>query len=365
VREKLRMRKAAHSPNRLLAESDELQDRLSLDWDNIRVFLAVAKAGSFRTASSRLGMTANAIGHRIGQLERRLRIVLFTRHRSGVRLTEEGKSLLSSAEAMEDASIKFIRGQGVLAQPFQGEVRIAVTEGLGTFWFTPRLIEFVRNNPKILVDLHCSMQRPDNLVLQAQADLAVQIEKPTVGDLVQRKIGCMHVLPCASKEYLETYGVPRSTDDIGQKHRLAMQYADQGRGREYYEKLFGKRPQVGFMAMRTDASTAMYSAVLNGLAVGWLPTYYFSIGAQVVPLDIGHHYPFDIWLSYHPDAARSPRVRRMIDWTISAFNPNDNPWFRETFVHPKDFQRAQKLRSPPNIIGTGFAGPAARRRAVG
>src|SRR5207302_942412 len=109
-------------------------------------------------------------------------------------------------------------------------------------------------------------------------------------------------------------------------------------GSEYYSKLFPERPQMGFMAMRTDASTAMYAAVLSGLALGWLPTYYFAIGTQVVPLDIGHVIPFDIWLSYHPDSGKLARVRRMIEWAIEVFDPQNNPWFRDDFVHPSEFE---------------------------
>ena len=314
-------------------------DRLHPDWDNVRLFLEVARASSFRTAATRLNITGHGIAYRIMQLEQQLGMVLFTRHRDGVRLTEDGQKLLTSAEAMEEASMGFVRRRGALAQPFHGEVRIAVTEGLGTFWLTPRLIEFARAHPKILIDLHCAMQRPDDLIMRAQADLAIQIEKPIPRDLVIRKIGRMHVMPCASKAYLDTYGMPKSKDEIAERHRLVMQYADQGRGNEYYNKLFPNRPQTGFMTMRTDASTAMYAAVLNGVALGWLPTYYFAIGTQVIPLDIGHHYPFDIWLSYHPDAGKSPRVRRMIDWTVDAFNPQNNPWFRDDFVHPSDFKK--------------------------
>ena len=324
-------------------------DTSSPDWDNIRLFLVVARASSFRTAAARLKMTGHGVAYRILQLEQQLNVVLFTRHRDGVRLTEDGQKLLSSAEAMEEASIGFVRRRGTLARPFHGEVRIAATEGLGTFWLTPRLIEFGRSHPKILIDLHCSMQRPDDLIMRAQADLAIQIEKPTPRNLIVRKVGRMHIMPCASKTYLETYGVPKSKDEIADHHRLVMQYADQGRGNEYYDKLFPDHPQTGFMAMRTDASTAMYAAVLNGLALGWLPTYYFAIGTQVVPLDIGHNYPFDIWLSYHPDAGKSARVCRMIDWTIEVFDPQHNPWFREEFVHPVDFEKYRHAGSRVQI----------------
>jgi DNA-binding transcriptional LysR family regulator len=318
-------------------EHAETEGASGPDWDNVRIFLEVARSKSFRTAAARLGGAGPARRHRGAQLVQPHKEVLFTRHRDGVRLTGDGQKLLTAAEAMEEASLRIIRERGGVTQPFHGEVRMAVTEGLGTFWLTPRLIEFGRMHPKVVIDLHCSMQRPDELILRARADLAIQIEQPVPRDLVVRKVGRMHVIACAARRYLETYGVPKSMEEIADRHRLAMQYADQGRGSESYNRLFPGRSQIGFMALRTDASTAMYAAVLSGLALGWLPTYYFAIGTHVVPLDVGDVISFDIWLSYHPDTGRLARVRRMIDWTIDAFDPLSNPWFRDDFVHPAEF----------------------------
>jgi DNA-binding transcriptional LysR family regulator len=296
-----------------------------------------------------LNMTGHGVANRVGQLEHQLDAPLFTRHRDGVRLTADGQQLLSYAEQMEEASLGFVRRRGKLAHPFRGEVRIAVTEGLGTFWLTPRLIEFVRAHPQILVDLHCSMQRPDELVVRAQADLAIQIEQPAPRDLLVRRIGRMHIMPCASRFYLETYGTPKAKQELTERHRIAMMFADQGKGSEYYNELFPGHPQPGFMTMRTDVSTALYAAVVNGLAVGWLPTYYFAIGAPVVPLDIGCIYPFDIWLSYHPDLGHLPRVRRMIDWAIEAFDSRRNPWFGDDFIHPSELAKHRQAGPPPAI----------------
>jgi len=309
------------------------------DWESVRVFLEVARSSSFRTAAIRLNMTGHGVANRIVQLEHQVGTLLFTRHRDGVRLTEDGRHLLSCAEQMEEASLGFIRRRGRLAQPLQGEVRIAATEGLGTFWLTPRLIEFVRAHPQILIDLHCSMQRPDELVVRAEADLAVQIEQPTPRDLIIRRIGRMHIVPCASQSYIDTYGVPKTRQEIGERHRIVLQYADQGKGQEYYVQQYADRPQTGFVAMRTDVSTALYAAVVNGVAIGWLPTYYFAIGAQVMPLDLDWHYSFDIWLSFHPDLGEMPRIRRMIDWTIDSFDPKRCPWFRDEFIRPGEFER--------------------------
>ena len=314
-------------------------DGAAPDWESVRIFLEVARASSFRTAAARLRMTGHGVARRVEQLEHRIGAMLFTRHRDGVRLTSEGHHLLSCAEQMEEASWGFVRRRGTLAQPLRGEIRIACTEGLGTFWVTPRLLEFARAHPQILVDLHCSMLRPDDLVAHAQADLAIQIERPAPRDLIIRRIGRMHIMPCASKSYIDTYGLPKAKQEIGERHRIVLMYADQGRAREYYDQQYPERPQTGFVAMRTNVSTALYAAIVNGVAVGWLPTYYFAIGALVVPLDIDWVYSFDIWLSYHPDLGRVPRVRRMIDWAIEEFDPQKCPWFRNDFVHPGEFDK--------------------------
>jgi len=332
---------------------NQVGEGIAPDWESVRIFLEVTRASSFRTAAARLDMTGHGIANRITLLEKRLGVLLFTRHRDGVRLTADGQHLLSYAEQMEEASLGFLRRRGKFAQPFRGEVRIAATEGLGTFWLTPRLIEFARAHPQILIDLHCSMQRPDELIVRAQADIAIQIEQPAPRDLIVRRIGRMHIMPCVSKSYIDTYGEPKAKEELIKRHRIVMMYSDQGRGSQYYNELFPGHPQTGFLAMRTDVSTALYAAIVNGLAVGWLPTYCFAIGAPLVPLDIGCNYQFDIWLNYHPDLGNLPRVRRMIDWAIDAFDPRKNPWFRDEFIHPRDFDKQSNVE-PPTMIDSAF-----------
>jgi DNA-binding transcriptional LysR family regulator len=326
------------------------------DWESVRIFLEVARGGSFRTAATKLGMTGHGIAKRIEQLEHQLGAMLFTRHRDGVRLTADGEHLLSCAVRMEEASLGFVRRRGMLTQPLHGEIRIACTEGLGTFWVTPRLLEFVRAHPQILVDLNCSMLRPDDVVARAQADLAIQIEQPSPRDLIIRRIGRMHIMPCASKSYIDTYGLPKSKQEIGERHRIVLMLADQGRARDLYDQTYPERPQTGFVTMRTNVSTALYAAIVNGVAIGCLPTYYFAIGTSVIPLNVEWVYSFDIWLSYHPDLGQVPRVRRMIDWAIEQFDPQKCPWFRDDFIHPEEF--GKHLRSSPSgAIDAAFGRP--------
>jgi hypothetical protein len=106
-------------------------------------------------------------------------------------------------------------------------------------------------------------------------------------------------------------------------------------------------PQNGFVAFRTNNSIALLWAILKGAGVGWSPTYMHAMGPKMIPLDIGMIFSFDIWLTYHPDAAQLPRVRRLIDWVIASFDPKTFPWFRDEFIHPRDL--AREYRGPPLV----------------
>ena len=90
-----------------------------------------------------------------------------------------------------------------------------------------------------------------------------------------------------------------------------------------------------------DARVHMhYWVIAKGTGVGILPTYAYVLGARVVPIDIGLHMQFDIWLTYHPDANKISRIRRLIDWLIASFDPKRFPWFKDEFIHPDDLLKA-------------------------
>src|SRR5262249_51345872 len=85
------------------------------------------------------------------------------------------------------------------------------------------------------------------------------------------------------------------------------------------------------------------------------PTYVHAIGGRMVPLELDMRFAFEIWLTYHPDAARIARVRRMIDWIVDSFDPRKFPWFRDAFIHPKDLPK--EYRGAPMInLFEGFLG---------
>jgi DNA-binding transcriptional LysR family regulator len=320
------------------------------DWDAARIFLEVVRSGSFRSAAERLDLSINAVRRRIDDFERQTGATLFTRDVHGARLTDEGAMVVSAVERMEAAAFDLMRASGSVTSTLSGEVRVAVTEGLGTFWVAPRLVEFQRSYPNILVDLHCAMRSAD--VSRHEADVAIHLSQPPSLDAKLVRLGRMHLMFFASEAYISSHGAPKTFADLT-RHRMVLQSADQTATKELFESLFPGFSQRDLLAMRTNVSSANYWAVANGAGVGVFPTYAHALGG-LVPLEIEFRRPFDIWLSYHPSSGRIPRVRRTIDWLVEAFNPAKFPWFKDDFVHPSEFKAVYMGESLTHLFG-GFS----------
>jgi DNA-binding transcriptional LysR family regulator len=183
-------------------------------------------------------------------------------------------------------------------------------------------------------------------VLRLEVDVAIQLERPTSPDMKVVRLGRIHSMPAASPSYLAIYGTPKTVRDL-YKHRLAMQFADQTKSQELFSGLFPDIELRKLVKFSTNNSSALLWAIIKGAGIGWSPTYIHVMGPKMVALDIGAIYPFDIWLTYHPDAARVPRVRRMIDWLVENFDPKVFPWFRDEFIHPRDLP--SQYHGPPLV----------------
>jgi DNA-binding transcriptional LysR family regulator len=320
------------------------------DWDAARVFLEVARCGSFRSAADKLGLSINAVRRRVGDFERQTGATMFIRDVHGARLTEEGVHVVAAVERMEAAAFDLLRASVSATNELSGEIRVAVTEGLGTFWIAPRLVDFQRSYPNILIDLHCAMRCAD--VSRHEADIAIQLSRPAVLDVKQVRLGRMHLMFFASQHYLDTYGMPKTADELV-KHRLVMQLSDEVMAKDAFASLFPGYSERDLVVMKTNVSSANYWAVANGAGIGVFPTYAQALGGKMIPLDIDTRWSLDIWLSYHPGSGRIPRVRHMIDWLIEAFNPAKYPWFGDEFLHPRELE-AVNMGEPLTHLFGGF-----------
>jgi DNA-binding transcriptional LysR family regulator len=312
------------------------------DWEAAHIFLEVARCGSFRAAAQKLGQSVNALRRRVGALEKDLGVTLLMRHINGVKLTEDGARIYDAALRMESVSFELLQAGDRPEKQVEGEVQLAITEGLGVAWMLPQAPEFLRHNPKLTLNVRCKPTPPD--LLRLEADISVQLERPKGPDLKVMKLGYLHMMYFASQSYIDLHGCPQSRTEL-ENHRLVVLTDDQGRWETAYQNdLPGILPSK-IVALRNNVSSAHFWSVARGAGIGILPSYVQAIGAGLVPLELGEMVKHEIWLTYRSDAKRTARIRKTIDWIAQAFDPQRFPWFREEFIHPARF--AEIYRGKP------------------
>lgn len=333
-----------------------LLERIS--WDDLRVFVVVARTLNFRKAATALRTHWSTIVRRMERLEETLGFRLFDRLPEGVGLTAEGRSVYKIAGEMEKASFS-LRAHLDQDLTTRGMVRCSVTEGLGTMWIVPHLAQFSRTHPSTVVDLRCSMEVAD--VLRMETDVAIQLEKPARPDVKVVRLGRMHIYPFASPQYIETYGTPSCLEDV-RKHRIVYQKAPQVE-EDAIARMFNLPSVEGIVALRTNASTAHACAIEFGIGIGPLPTYISALGTDLIPLDIGIQYHVDIWMTYHPDARSIRRVSFFIDWLRTLFDSKRFPWFGDAFIHPRELAGLGPPEAPKTLLNLPILKTARRIRA--
>jgi DNA-binding transcriptional LysR family regulator len=193
-----------------------------IDWDRVRVFHAVAQAGSFTRAAERLGLSQSAISRQIGGLEEDLGTPLFHRHARGLVLTEQGEILLTTANEVAKRMAAVESALGESRDSPAGHLRVNATVGIGTVWLVARLPDFLDRYPDIRVSLVISDGDVD--LSMRQADVAIRVARPTQPDLIQRRLMTVHTHIYAAPAYLERHGTPHAAEDLD-RHRL-IAYGD-------------------------------------------------------------------------------------------------------------------------------------------
>ena len=190
---------------------------MSMDWDKLRIFHAVAEAGSFTAAGDSLNLNQSSVSRQISSLEESLDVVLFHRHPRGLVLTEQGEIL---KKAVSDIFAKLSRIEGQLSDTkelAEGPLTITVSDFIGSTWMAPKLREFHKSYPNIQLTILFE-DRILNLGMR-EADAALRLRKSKQTDLVQRHLTEVHFHMCASSQYLEEFGTPEKPEDL-KKHCL-------------------------------------------------------------------------------------------------------------------------------------------------
>jgi DNA-binding transcriptional LysR family regulator len=184
----------------------------NLDWDNLRYFLAVAKAGKLTAAARRPGQDHTPVGRRIAALESLLDGKLFERRPEGYRLTETGQKLCQNGEAMGSSVWSIQRDLAGCAQQIEGSVRVGATDGFGSLLLAKHLGEMQRLHPRLKIEL---IVLPYTLsVSKREVDIAISSERPTEGRVFARKLTDYELRLYATRHYLDAHEPIKTPEDL-------------------------------------------------------------------------------------------------------------------------------------------------------
>ncbi len=289
-----------------------------MDWDKLRIFHAVAEAGSFTHAADKLNLSQSAISRQISGLEANLKVPLFHRHARGLVMTEQGETLYATAH---DVLLKLDSVQSKLVDSTEkpeGKLKVTTTVGLGTGWLTTRIHEFLDLYPDVQLELILADQEID--LIKREADCAIRLQQPTNPDLIQRKLFTVHLHVYASPAYIKKYGQPDSLEDLG-GHRIISygekvpNYLIGVNWLLYVEMEHGQRRQAAF---QVNNLRALRRVCEEGSGIAVLPDYIVEDRHALVQLFPEIEVPeFDTYFCYPGELKNTARLRVFRDFLIS------------------------------------------------
>ncbi|MEH7838450.1 LysR family transcriptional regulator [Rhizobium laguerreae] len=280
-----------------------------MNWDDVRIFLAVARTGQILAASKRLGLNHATLSRRLTSLEEALKTRLFIRRTNGCELTAEGEVFLASAERMETEMLAAQASLGHTDTAIAGTVRVGAPDGFGVSFLAPRMGRLIERHPALKIQL---VPVPRSFSLsQREADIAITLERPDQGRLVSSKLTDYTLGLYASRNYLASQGAPADIDALKGHRRIG-----------YVEDLiFTASLNFSGAVMRSwdagfEISTAIgqTEAVRTGAGIGILHDYiarqYPELQRVLPEVSIRRAY----WTTYHETARDLLRVRSVADF---------------------------------------------------
>jgi DNA-binding transcriptional LysR family regulator len=289
-----------------------------MDWDKLRIFHAVAKAGSFTHAAEALNLSQSAISRQVSSLEQDIGVPLFHRHARGLIPTEQGDLLYNTAQEMM-VKLETVKHQLTDSRERPtGNLRVTTTVGLGSAWLAIRMHEFLDQYPGIEVDLILSNEELD--LAMRQADCAIRLRQPQQPDLIQRRLFTVHFHVFASAAYIKRFGKPESVEDL-ENHRI-ITWGEEAPG--YLKDVNwlstagmpsgAKRPS----ALKINSILAIKRAVLRGAGIAMLPDYSVEDDTTLIPVMTDIDVPsFDTYFAYSAELKNSVRLNVFRDFLFS------------------------------------------------
>jgi DNA-binding transcriptional LysR family regulator len=288
-----------------------------MDWDKLRVFHAVAEAGSFTHAGDTLNLSQSAVSRQISALEEALQVPLFHRHARGLILTEQGEAL---NRTVREVFAKLAMTEALLTESKEkpaGRLKVTTTVGFGSLWLAPRLQGFLSMYPDVTISLLLDDAELD--LAMREADVAIRMHPPKQPDLVQRHLLTWQWHVCASPDYLKQYGVPQRPEELD-SHKLILFGSHHPPVMDVnWLAEAGRRPGSPRRAvLEVNSIHAVLLAIRAGVGIGAVPDYLIPENQDLVRVLTELKGPkIDVFFVYPEELRNSKRVAVFRDFLLS------------------------------------------------
>ncbi|MDQ2877878.1 MAG: LysR family transcriptional regulator [Pseudomonadota bacterium] len=279
------------------------------NWDDMRVFLAVARAGRIAPAARLLGIDVTTVTRRLARLKGSTGVPLFETIGGERRLSEAGQTLLLHAETIEAAMIAASEGDGGRTG-VAGHVRLSLAEGLSTHVIAPRVADFQAAYPNIRLDLITAsgFLNPS----KREADVAAMLARPRGAQLRTARLLDYRLRLYATRAYIDGHGEPREAAALAEHvlvgyvpehiHAVELDYLS-----EIHDGLTAR--------LRSTSINVQHAMIRSGAAVGILPDFIAATDPALVPVDAGGvALTRTFWLVTHEDTHGTPRIEAVSEW---------------------------------------------------
>ncbi len=278
-----------------------------MDWDDVRLFLAVARNGQLLAASRRLGINHATLGRRMTALEHALGTRLLVRRTNGCELTAEGEVYFAAAERMEAEMLAAQAATGQIDTSVAGTVRLGAPDGFGVSFLAARLGRLMQQHPQLKVQL---VPVPRSFSLsQREADVAITIERPEQGRLISSKLTDYTLGLYASRAHVKAHGMPGGLEDLRHHPRIG-----------YVEDLIFS-PSLNFTGevmrdwdatLEVSSAIGQTEAVRSGAGIGILHDYIARQYPELVRIlpDVVIRRAY--WTTYHESSRDLMRIKTLV-----------------------------------------------------
>lgn len=287
-----------------------------MDWDDMRIVLAICRAGSLTGAAEALKLNKSTVFRQINAIEKKMGVRFFERIQQGYVMTEAGESVMHAASRMEEEAINLERE--LLGKDFrlQGDIRLTAPEGIATYVLTPVIAEFCRLQPAIRVEVVITNTSLE--LARREADLAVRVTNRPPDTSLGRCIGDFNFCAYASSRYLKR----NPTSDLAEHHWVTTLGESDWLVPLIYKKKGQAREKTVFSS---NLTLTAISAAKQGMGVILLPCFLGDRerGLKRVSEPL-KELANELWILTHPDLRHTARVRALMTFIYESLSPQQD-----------------------------------------